>query len=190
VRPAFNSPFWPFILATTSIGQEGLDFHLYCHAVVHWNLPTNPVDLEQREGRVHRYKGHAIRKNVARKHRATALSGVGDDPWILAFNEAVRQRARGNNDLIPFWLYPIKNGATIDRYVPSLPMSREIARLDDLKKALTLYRLAFGQPRQEDLVAYLLGRGMDKDEIEKLVDELRIDLTPPKASAWIGRLRT
>lgn len=49
VREAFNSPFWPFVVATTSVGQEGLDFHTYCHAVVHWNLPSNPVDLEQRE---------------------------------------------------------------------------------------------------------------------------------------------
>ena len=65
VRGAFNSPFWPFVLCSTSVGQEGLDFHLYCHAVVHWNLPSNPVDLEQREGRVHRYKGHAVRKNAA-----------------------------------------------------------------------------------------------------------------------------
>nr|MDQ2643150.1 helicase [Myxococcota bacterium] len=62
VRKAFNSPFWPFVVATTSVGQEGLDFHTYCHVVVHWNLPSNPVDLEQREGRVHRFKGHAVRK--------------------------------------------------------------------------------------------------------------------------------
>jgi hypothetical protein len=27
VRAAFNSPFWPFVLASTSIGQEGVDFH-------------------------------------------------------------------------------------------------------------------------------------------------------------------
>ena len=54
VREAFNSPFWPFILATTSVGQEGLDFHLYCRDVLHWNLPSNPVDLEQREGRINR----------------------------------------------------------------------------------------------------------------------------------------
>lgn len=67
-RAAFNSPFWPFVLATTSVGQEGLDFHQYCHAVVHWNLPSNPIDLEQREGRVHRYKGHAVRKNIALHH--------------------------------------------------------------------------------------------------------------------------
>jgi hypothetical protein len=45
VRDAFNSPFWPFILATTSAGQEGLDFHPFCHAIVHWNLPSNPVAL-------------------------------------------------------------------------------------------------------------------------------------------------
>ena len=79
VHRAFNSPFWPFVLASTSVGQEGLDFHLYSHAVVHWNLPANPVDLEQREGRVHRYKGHAVRKNVAAACRPAAFTG--GDPW-------------------------------------------------------------------------------------------------------------
>ena len=29
IRKSFNSPFRPFILSTTSIGQEGLDFHWY-----------------------------------------------------------------------------------------------------------------------------------------------------------------
>jgi hypothetical protein len=61
IRTAYNSPFRPFVLASTSIGQEGLDFHMYSHAIVHWNLPGNPVDLEQREGRIHRYKAHAVR---------------------------------------------------------------------------------------------------------------------------------
>jgi hypothetical protein len=50
VRDAFKSPFYPFVLASTSVGQEGLDFHPWCHSVWHWNLPGNPVDLEQREG--------------------------------------------------------------------------------------------------------------------------------------------
>ena len=30
VREAFNSPFQPFVLATTSVGQEGIDFHWWC----------------------------------------------------------------------------------------------------------------------------------------------------------------
>ena len=76
VREAFNSPFRPFVLATTSVGQEGLDFHPYCYRVYHWNLPSNPVDLEQREGRVHRFKGHAIRLNLAER-QTSAIRGRG-----------------------------------------------------------------------------------------------------------------
>ena len=73
IRNAFNSPFWPFVLATTSIGQEGIDLHWWCHAAVHWNTPASPVDFDQREGRVHRYGGHAIRKNVAARQRKSML---------------------------------------------------------------------------------------------------------------------
>ena len=108
VRGAFNSPFWPFILATTSVGQEGLDFHLYCHAVVHWNLPANPVDLEQREGRVHRYKGHAIRKNVAAANAPAAFKRLDRDPWEAMFNAARVGRDRAAGDLVPYWVYAIE----------------------------------------------------------------------------------
>ena len=38
VQAAFNSPFWPMVLASTSVGQEGIDFHWWCHSLVHWNL--------------------------------------------------------------------------------------------------------------------------------------------------------
>ena len=91
VRAAFNSPFWPFVLATTSVGQEGVDFHWWCHSIVHWNLPGNPVDFEQREGRVDRYKGHAIRKNVADAHRSAALAPGVTDPWAAAFGAAAAE---------------------------------------------------------------------------------------------------
>ena len=37
VRRSFNTPFWPHVLATTSVGQEGLDFHPWCSHVVHWD---------------------------------------------------------------------------------------------------------------------------------------------------------
>lgn len=96
VRAAFNSPYRPFVLASTSIGQEGLDFHPWCHAIVHWNLPGNPVDLEQREGRVHRYEGHAVRKNVAAEFGLDTLRArfhAGDDPWALLFDAAAGARA-------------------------------------------------------------------------------------------------
>ena len=42
-----------------------LDFHNYCRVIMHWNLPGNPIDLEQREGRINRFKCLAIRQNVS-----------------------------------------------------------------------------------------------------------------------------
>ena len=176
VRDAFNSPFRPFVLATTSIGQEGLDFHPYCHRLYHWNLPRNPVDLEQREGRVHRYKGHAIRLNVAASHGA-AVRGCGaapNDPWAAMF-AAARAASPTDSDLVPYWICdgPVK----VERRVPMLPYSREIARLKWLKKSAAVYRLAFGQPRQDDLLAYL--SGLDEALTAGEMDALQIRLEPP-----------
>lgn len=174
VRKAFNSPFWPFVLVTTSVGQEGLDFHQYCHAIVHWNLPANPVDFEQREGRVHRYKGHAVRKNVAERHGADSL-GRHRDPWDAAFDAAAASPAsRSQKDIVPYWVY--EGSSRIERYVPVLPLSREIDQLARLKRSLALYRMVFGQPRQEDLLAWLATR--TSDQRPTLSDAMRIDLTP------------
>jgi hypothetical protein len=178
VRTAFNSPFWPFVLASTSVGQEGLDFHCYCHAVVHWNLPPNPVDLEQREGRVHRYKGHAVRKNLAQRYGIAGMTIADADPWERLFELGVVDRAPEDNDLVPFWVYPLEGGAQIERHVPFLPLSRDRVKLDALRRSLVVYRMAFGQPRQEDLVAYLLSR-LTAEETEEQLEALRIDLSPP-----------
>ena len=181
VRASFNSPFWPFVLCSTSVGQEGLDFHPYCHAVVHWNLPSNPVDLEQREGRVHRYKGHAVRKNIARVYGINAALNRHDDPWEGMFHAAVAARDTIATDLVPFWVFQAENGARIERHVPTLPLSRDTERAEVLRRALTLYRMAFGQARQEDLIDYLQQR-IPKELIPAVSAELRIDLSPPKSA--------
>jgi len=189
VRIAFNSPFRPFVLATTSAGQEGLDFHQYCHRVVHWNLPSNPVDLEQREGRVHRYKGHVIRRNLATKYSLeTVKVDKLVDPWRQIFEQAVRDRKKHSphtNDLVPFWVYEMdSNDATdkafkIERRVPVLPLSREISRMERLKQSLVVYRSVIGQPRQQELVKYLSTQ-LDGEEVVELVRNVAIDLSPPK----------
>jgi len=183
VRAAFNSPFWPFVLATTSVGQEGLDFHPYCHIVVHWNLPSNPVDLEQREGRVHRYKGHAIRKNLAARFGVRAVlrwMEGNPDPWSVLFELGVKERTE-KTDVVPFWVYPLEGGARIERRLMVLPLSREVERADELRRSLAVYRMVFGQPRQEDLVSYLLSR-VPEERVSSLGEQLRIDLSPPKGS--------
>ena len=175
VRDAFNSPFRPFALATTSVGQEGLDFHPYCYRVYHWNLPGNPVDLEQREGRVHRFKGHAIRLNLAHRQIdvVRGCRASQNDPWKTMF-DAARAETEIDTDLIPYWIYegPVK----VERRVPMLPFSREVRRLEWLKRSLTVYRLAFGQPRQEDLLEYLhslMGSEMRAEDLADL--QIRLD---------------
>jgi len=176
VRQAFNSPFWPFVLASTSVGQEGLDFHAYCHSVMHWNLPSNPVDLEQREGRVHRYKGHAVRKNIAAKHGAEILDGVSIDVWSALFEAAQEQSSNGRG-LVPYWLFPYSGGAHIERHVPALPLSRDASQLKGLQRSLAVYRMVFGQPRQDDLTTFLLEH-CDREILDRVAPLLRIDLSP------------
>jgi hypothetical protein len=177
VRAAFNSPFAPFVLASTSVGQEGIDFHWWSHSVLHWNLPSNPVDFEQREGRVNRFAGHAVRKNVAAAHWGEVLSddggghrdGAGAGPWRVAFDAALA-RARELGEFSPWWVYP--GPARIERVIASYPLSRDHARYERLRDALTLYRLTLGQPRQEDMVELLRRRGFDGGGL------LTIDLRP------------
>lgn len=183
VRKAFNSPFWPFVLATTSVGQEGLDFHRYCHAVVHWNLPANPVDLEQREGRVHRYKGHAVRKNLGLRYGLDEARNAVADPWQTLFEAGRRDRAAGVSDLVPYWVFPPpdpQRGAYIERHIPALALSRDTLRSAELLAALALYRVVFGQPRQEELMAHL-SRHAPAERIAELSGGLLISLEPPRA---------
>ena len=173
VQAAFNSPFWPFVLASTSVGQEGVDFHWWCHSLVHWNQPANVVDLEQREGRVHRYKGHAVRKNVAARHWPDVVRSGAPDPWAVAFAAAGHRRPADMNDLWPYWIYP--GDAKVECWVPSMALSRDQAKERRLRRDRLLYRLAFGQPRQDDLLSVLHNAHLDPDAAH----ELRIDLQPP-----------
>ncbi len=156
VRAAFNSPFWPFVMATTSAGQEGIDFHWWCSAVIHWNTPSNPVDFEQREGRVHRFGGHAVRRNVAAAHRDDVLASNDSDPWRAAYDAALA--ASGDlGEFSPYWVFP--GAAKIERHVLPYPLSHDRTRYEQLKVDLATYRLAFGQPRQEDMLELLKRRG-------------------------------
>ena len=127
IRDSFNSPFKPFMLNSTSIGQEGLDFHWYCNRVVHWNLPSNPIDIEQREGRVNRYKSLVVRRRAtefAKSHGLELAQPGSGDYWEALFSEIDRLSENRISDLTPYWHIP--SGTTqIERLVPMMPMSRK-----------------------------------------------------------------
>ena len=180
LRLAFNSPFPPFVLATTSVGQEGLDFHLWCHAIVHWNLPRSPIVFEQREGRVDRYRGHVQRRNLAETHRPAAFAGAAGEPWSAmwkAGTEAARSDTSAGDGMSPSWVSPGPH--RIHRHLPHLPLGAENADIGPLLRRVARYRLTLGQPDPEQLLEVLSASAAID---EALARELVIDLTPQDES--------
>lgn len=174
-RAAFNSPFWPFMLNSTSIGQEGLDFHWYCRRIVHWSLPSNPIDLEQREGRINRYKSLVVRQRISQVYSQRLGPSRPTDVWSALFAAAQSDTSRTN--LVPSWHSPF-GSAQIERVVPAMPFSVELSRLDEILRILSLYRLSFGQPRQQELVENLLKRNYSEADLAEIRRALLIDLAP------------
>ena len=186
VRTVFNSPFRPFVLASTSIGQEGLDFHFYCRKVFHWNLPHNAIDIEQREGRINRFKGYVIRKKIAelitdeelQKHKN------GGSIWSAFFKCAEEINTDDVSGIKPYWYLDNnklgEESTMIERFVPIHKYSKDQNKYDQLKATLGLYRLTFGQPRQEELVEAFKESQLTIEEIETLRKTLLINLSPFK----------
>ena len=81
-----------------------------------------------------------------------------------------------DSEMVPYWVF--KGPAKIERHVPVMPFSREAAALPKLRKTLAAYRLAFGQPRQEELVEFL-GEHVSDEKLTRL----RIDLSPPRSES-------
>ncbi|MCA1393764.1 DEAD/DEAH box helicase [Bradyrhizobium sp. IC3123] len=162
LQAAFNSPFWPHVLTTTSVGQEGLDFHVWCSRVVHWDPPSDPISLEQREGRVARFASLSVRRALARMYEEAALSRAEGEsfrsPWsrIIEIAKGYAKDRQGNAPgLRPWWV--MKNGQ-YTRVVLAPLHSAETIRFDDLTEELALYRLAFGQPDPHQFVKKLAGK--------------------------------
>ena len=180
IRENFNSPFRPFVLATTSIGQEGLDFHQYCRKIVHWNLPGNPIDLEQREGRINRFKGLVIRQALARRYADRVTTApTGGDLWQTLFEIADREERvnRGKCELVPYW-HVDTDAVKIERIIPMYPFSRDQGKLNKILRTLAIYRLTFGQPRQVELIEHLLAKDFSPEEIDLIRSKLLINLSP------------
>ena len=116
------------------------------------------------------------------------MDGGSPDPWAQLFAIGVAARAPDATDLVPYWVLDVPNGAKIERHVPAMPHSRDARRLELLRRSLAVYRMVFGQARQEDLLASLLGRFSEHD-LAALMQQLKIDLSPPvraKQAAGVG----
>lgn len=72
----------------------------------------------------------------------------------------------------------VSGNAPIERHVAPFVLSNDEVRLSRVKKSVALYRLTFGQPRQEDMLELLNQRYSAADPSD--LDEMRIDLSPPR----------
>jgi hypothetical protein len=162
-------------------------------------LPWSPVDFDQRDGRIHRFKNHAVRKNLAFDLGFEVLQAdQHENPWERVFSLADDRLTRSGktmDGMKPCWLYergelksPISSAewfpnqfggvATIERHIPMIPLSQDQERYDRLQKSLAAYRLVFGQPRQEDMLRYLQ-RHFTSEQLAVWISDLAIDLSPP-----------
>jgi len=174
VRQAFNSPFWPWVLVTTSVGQEGLDFHRYCHQLVHWNVPASPVELEQREGRVIRFFNHAVRRNIAERYGSSVRAEPY--PWPAMLN-AAREDEPDPDGFRPEWVLP-GGSHRIKRVAPMLAYSRDDQRFERVQRARVYYRLVLGQPNPQELVEAVM-TAIPVDVAKHLLEDgLALNLQP------------
>ena len=143
----------------------------------HWNLPSNPVDLEQREGRINRFKCLAIRRNVVKLYASETYH-----TWDELFSMAYSNLKGMHSDIVPYWCLPVAELTEeqrakleyIERIVPLYPLSRDRYKYERLIKVLALYRMTLGQPRQEELLSLLRNMHLSDEQLK----ELTIDLCP------------
>ena len=165
------------MLVTTLIGPECLDFHPWCRALAHWDLCSEPVALEQREGRINRFAGLSVRRAIASGLSGSmALHEIDCSPWE-------RMAARAEDELVddtglsPWWVAP---GAMTTNLVLSVPGGEQPGQLARLYRERALYRLVLGMPDQADLLELISTRESWSPE---MVESVCLDLS---AYGWIG----
>ena len=130
--------------------------------------------MEQREGRINRFKCLAIRQNVADKYGKADEITFKRDIWTEMFEAAKAEKQNDQSELVPFWCFGKNQSVKIERLVPMYPMSKDEVNYERLIKILSLYRLTLGQARQEELLEYLFKEFKETSGLKKLF----IDLSP------------
>ena len=143
----------------TTPGDFAQALHKTPNAVVATGKPLALQLLEEQLGAapVPNRLGGAHIKDLASKSDIWA--------YLIALAEADNNRAECSQ-LQPFWHVDDEDGAeAIERLVPIYPFSRDKEKLEQSLKVLTFYRLTFGQPRQDELLNYLLKKDFSAEEI-------------------------
>lgn len=90
---------------------------------MHWDLCRNPVDLEQREGRIQRFGGLSIRRAIAGEliDAVIANRDNGESPWA-GIESMANDTMSDESGLAPWWV--CKDG-NVNRHVFDVPTSEQ-----------------------------------------------------------------
>ena len=197
----FLTPFFPFCFLMTSVAQEGFDFHWYCDTIVHWNSPSSPIQLLQREGRINRYNCFSLRKALINDCADTAQA-LSPFSWESLFdaledkNNVVHKAYDNSQGAVPglfphfiSYSYDEKNKRhaasplPIRRLCMYYPLSEEYFRWEKLMKDIGTYRSIFGAARTE-MTDDFLRLCRESSDIPEELDErsllarIAVDLRP------------
>jgi hypothetical protein len=86
---AFNTPFYPEVLVSSSVMAEGVDLHLMCRNVIHHDLDWNPSVIEQRTGRLDRIGSKAEVSGLPVDIYLPFIEGAQDEKqfWVMRDRE-------------------------------------------------------------------------------------------------------
>ena len=174
VSQAFSSPFWPMILVTGRGAQESMDFHPYCNRIMHYTIPKGAVSIEQREGRINRYRSLLIKRRAAERLENEQPRSIND-----IFIELEKNLC--DNPLYPNWSIPNKDSRHhFEKIVAFWPYTEEAYEWMDMKAMLDNYRSVFGVPDDYESLSKIASDAGKKLE-EALINLEAPDCNPPTA---------
>ena len=102
-----------------------VNFHYYCRRIVHWNLPSNPIDIEQRGD-----PNESIVNN-------TVTSNAEPVSMLMVTDESLKMSGTINGKKYPMQ-YVIQSDATQNRFRPKHKVKYVYGENEKVLKALEL----------------------------------------------------
>ena len=174
----FRTPEGPRVLLSSEVGSEGLDFQ-FCHTLVNWDLPWNPMVVEQRIGRLDRLGQAAQRISIFN----FSTPGTIEDRVLRRLYDRVGLFEGAIGPLEPILGEAIKE-LTADLLRPNLTA----AEIDELveRKAMALQKKLQLEQRFESESEALLGQDhVARDRIER-VRRLGRYVTPSELEIFVS----
>jgi len=172
IAECFNSPFYPFVLLASDVAKEGLSFHLYCRKLVHLDQTERPAVQIQRNGRVDRYHGLALRRRLVGPKGDRSPDFSWEKKW-----EAARKAVQNTGGMQPDWYLPVENGEPkVEVYYLEHPGNFEVSKGKAMESAVQWYTQVLGSLLPDSLLKKLGNRyaGREND----LIEAIRLDLCP------------